>query len=174
MRCAMWYHLYNLKNVKNTHAGVLLLVKPATLLKVTLFQGCFDKNINNLWVSDRSLILLSVPNFVTNFMRVSYFYFLFFSGRGWGINGSSTNPTKWSNTLKQFVGNLPTNCLNVFDHFMKLTLKGLIPQSIVRYFFWLRLGDWRGWILVAMEDLGWFVERPSLLVKRLGSWKEII
>ena len=48
MRCAMWYHLYNLKNVKNTHAGVLLLVKPATLLKVTLFQGCFDKNINNL------------------------------------------------------------------------------------------------------------------------------
>ena len=29
------------------------------------------------------------------------------------------------NTLKQFVGNLPTNCLNVFDHFMNLALKGL-------------------------------------------------
>ena len=27
MRCAIWYHLYNLKNVKNTHGGVLLLVK---------------------------------------------------------------------------------------------------------------------------------------------------
>ena len=27
MRCAVWYHLYNLKNVKNTHGGVLLLVK---------------------------------------------------------------------------------------------------------------------------------------------------
>ena len=26
-RCAIWYHLYNLKNVKNTHGGVLLLVK---------------------------------------------------------------------------------------------------------------------------------------------------
>ena len=25
MRCAIWYHLYNLKNVKNTHGGVLLL-----------------------------------------------------------------------------------------------------------------------------------------------------
>ena len=25
--CAIWYHLYNLKNVKNTHGGVLLLVK---------------------------------------------------------------------------------------------------------------------------------------------------
>ena len=23
----MWYHLYNFKNVKNTHGGVLLLVK---------------------------------------------------------------------------------------------------------------------------------------------------
>ena len=37
----------------------------------------------------------------------------------------NTNPKKWSNTLKQFVGNLPTNCLSVFDHFVKLALKGL-------------------------------------------------
>ena len=41
------------------------------------------------------------------------------------LNPLSANPTKWSNTVKQFVGNLPTNCLNVFDHFMKLALKGL-------------------------------------------------
>ena len=27
MFCAIWYHLYNLKNVKNTHGGVLILVK---------------------------------------------------------------------------------------------------------------------------------------------------
>ena len=27
MLCAISYHLYNLKNVKNTHGGVLLLVK---------------------------------------------------------------------------------------------------------------------------------------------------
>ena len=27
MRCAIWYHLCNLKNVKNTHGWVLLLVK---------------------------------------------------------------------------------------------------------------------------------------------------
>ena len=25
--CTIWYHLHNLKNVKNTHGGVLLLVK---------------------------------------------------------------------------------------------------------------------------------------------------
>ena len=33
--------------------------------------------------------------------------------------------TKWPNTFKQFVGNLPTNCLSVFDHFVGLALKGL-------------------------------------------------
>ena len=38
----------------------------------------------------------------------------------------SANPTKWSNTLKQFIGNLRTNCLSVFDHFVILALKGLI------------------------------------------------
>ena len=37
----------------------------------------------------------------------------------------SANPIKWSNTLKQFVGNLPANCLSVFDHFVKLALKRL-------------------------------------------------
>ena len=42
------------------------------------------------------------------------------------LNPLSANPTKRSNTLKQFVGNLPTNCLSVFDHFMKLVLKGLM------------------------------------------------
>ena len=41
------------------------------------------------------------------------------------INALSANFTKWSNTLKQFVGNLPTNCLSVFDHFVGLALKGL-------------------------------------------------
>ena len=27
MFCTIWYYFYNLKNVKNTHGGVLLLVK---------------------------------------------------------------------------------------------------------------------------------------------------
>ena len=27
MFCAIWYYLYNLKDVKNTHGGFLLLVK---------------------------------------------------------------------------------------------------------------------------------------------------
>ena len=41
------------------------------------------------------------------------------------FNPLSTNTTKWWNTLKQFAGNLPTNFLTVFDHFVKLALKGL-------------------------------------------------
>ena len=41
------------------------------------------------------------------------------------LNPLSANPEKWSNTLKQIVGNLPTICLSVFDHFMNLALKGL-------------------------------------------------
>ena len=46
-----------------------------------------------------------------------------------GINPLSANPLKWSNALKQFVGNLPTNFLSVFDHLMKLAFKGLTSLS---------------------------------------------
>ena len=41
------------------------------------------------------------------------------------LNPLNANPTKWANTLKQFVGKLPMNCLSVFDHFVKFTFKGL-------------------------------------------------
>ena len=40
MLCTIWYHLYKLKNVKNTQGGVLLLVN---LLKVILLHGCFSR-----------------------------------------------------------------------------------------------------------------------------------
>ena len=33
------------------------------------------------------------------------------------INPLSANPTNWSNTFKQFVSKLLTNCLSVSDHF---------------------------------------------------------
>ena len=41
------------------------------------------------------------------------------------FNPLSANRTKWSNTRKHFVGNLPTICVSVFDHFLILVLKGL-------------------------------------------------
>ena len=40
MRCAIWYHLHNLKNVKNTYGRMLLLVK------VALFHECFLRFLN--------------------------------------------------------------------------------------------------------------------------------
>ena len=33
------------------------------------------------------------------------------------LNPLCANFTKWSNTLKRFVGKLTTNCLSVFDNF---------------------------------------------------------
>ena len=47
-----------------------------------------------------------------------------------GVNPLSANPTKWSNTLKHFVGKLQTNCLSVFDNFVGLALKGLKLQVL--------------------------------------------
>ena len=41
------------------------------------------------------------------------------------INPLNAKFIKWSNTLKQIVGKLPTICLSVFDHFSGLAFKGL-------------------------------------------------
>ena len=48
MRCAIRYHLYNLKNVKNTHGGVNFskVAGFSLQLKYTLFHGCFSRFLN--------------------------------------------------------------------------------------------------------------------------------
>ena len=38
--CAIWYHLYNLKNMKSTHGGVILL------LELQALHGCFSRLLN--------------------------------------------------------------------------------------------------------------------------------
>ena len=47
MLCAIWYHLHNWKNVKNTNVGATLLVKlrveSCILIKVPLLHGCFSR-----------------------------------------------------------------------------------------------------------------------------------
>ena len=46
---------------------------------------------------------------------ITIFFFFFFPASV--TKPLSAYPTKWSNTLKQLVGRLPTtNCLSVFDH----------------------------------------------------------
>ena len=46
------------------------------------------------------------------------------------LNPLSTNPAKWSNTLK-FRWQQPANCLVVFDRFVGLVLKGLKSSAIL-------------------------------------------
>ena len=46
------------------------------------------------------------------------------------LNPLSANPTKWSKTLKKLVGSFPTNRLSVFDHLVKLALKGLNSSTL--------------------------------------------
>ena len=44
------------------------------------------------------------------------------------INSLSAKPTKRSNKLKTIRQQQPTNCLSVSDHFVGLTLKGLVAK----------------------------------------------
>ena len=83
------------------------------------------------------------------------------------INPLSTNPTNWSNTLKHFVGNLTTNCLSVFDHFVKPALKGL---SIFE-FTHLRFRWW--WICVYFWSICLFWQQNKIIVMLLH-WKSLI
>ena len=55
------------------------------------------------------------------------------------LNLLNANLTKWSNTLKQFVGKLPTSCLSMFDHFVGLVFKRLIASiepSCLLFYSW--------------------------------------
>ena len=58
MFCAIWYYLYNLKSVKNTHGGVLLVVKLQAKLykwyqiakRITCF--CFIMANTYIWTNN--------------------------------------------------------------------------------------------------------------------------
>ena len=58
----------------------------------------------------------------------------FFDGKH-VFNPLSAKFIKWSNTLKQIVGKLPTICLSVFDHFSGLAFKGLINEEEIFLFY---------------------------------------
>ena len=79
-------------------------------IAIVCFSGCdviyFGINLN---------VLIKLCFYMTKYLRQKFKY----------LNPLSANPEKWSNTLKQIVGNLPTICLSVFDHFVNLALKGL-------------------------------------------------
>ena len=67
----------------------------------------------------------NVSRLVNSFSKTTRGIFLKFYKLLECLNPLSANPTKCLNTLKQFLGNLLTNCLSVFDHLVGLALKGL-------------------------------------------------
>ena len=81
------------------------------------------------------------------------------------FNPLSANPTKWPNTLKQFVGKLPTNCLSVFGHFVNLALKGL-KESIEGALSGLRQFLATENPLKLMRNACYFISKSLLLFSR--------
>ena len=84
MLCPIWHHLYILKNVKNTHGGVLLLVTLQDFL--TLFHGCFLRFLNctNDTKSRNASHMFKVNNkrrhasvFTVNFEHISHTVLVF-------------------------------------------------------------------------------------------------
>ena len=87
-------------------------IEPQILIFCQVGDSC---NINKgRWKLNLTLSVLSLPfEFYLRLCAVTF-------------NPFSANFTKWSNTFKQFVGSLPTNCFSVLDHFVGLALKRLM------------------------------------------------
>ena len=101
----------------------------------------YGNQTNILTLGETAMEILSFQNFKSHFefrcvnlatrailvnadvlmLRIVFILFLF---------ALSAKPTKWSNTLKKFVGKLTRNFLGVFDHFVELALKGLMLQLV--------------------------------------------
>ena len=79
MLCANWYHLYNLKNVKDTHGVVFL--KPATSLKVTLLHGCFSRflNCSNCTKLRNAPFLLCIMEYLNSYLCPHQYCIMIFS-----------------------------------------------------------------------------------------------
>ena len=93
------------------------------------------------------------------------------------INPLTANPTKWSNTLKQFVGKSPTNCLSLFDHFVKLALKELMIvmmlSVLVSSMLMIILSTMNLWHrLELVSEFAWVLRDTSDCGRKLGPYPE--
>ena len=84
-------------------------------------------NISNKGLNSNNILLVEGKEIVNDDGKIATTMSRYFTNitKHMNLNPLSANPEKWSNTLRQIVGNLPTICLSVFDHFRNLTLKGL-------------------------------------------------
>ena len=81
-----------------------------------MFAGGQNGNISKKWVNDGD----EGESYHTKQLSVCFQFVVK------QFNPLSVNPKKWSNTLKQFIGNFPANCLSMFDHFVGFVLKRFI------------------------------------------------
>ena len=89
MLCAIWYHLYNLKNVKNTHGGVLLLVKLFSRF-LNYASGTKSRKVSHvkLWCNTFNVLLLGSTlisikiEMIRHFWSKLYFVSSFFATLG--------------------------------------------------------------------------------------------
>ena len=87
MRCAIWYHLYNLKNVKNTHGVVLLLVKLQAFPRIqTEYEEVLRISLYSVQIREKACILLKVTLL-----------------HGCTMFLNCTNGTKWRNASRIYI-----------------------------------------------------------------------
>ena len=103
-RVFFWGSFLGNKSEKNSSTDVLLILLKS---KIIFLENNADYQHCDTKKSHGHLLCIA------SFLHLVSLYYL------------SAKPTKWSNTLKQFVSKLPKNCLSVFDHFVELALKGL-------------------------------------------------
>ena len=94
--------IFVLASVKLFHATDLFLYV------TDIFLYVFKTSENLLWFSD---VFRGYSNKAVAWNRLMCL-----------TNSLSDKPTKWQNRSKQFVSNLPTKCLSVFDHFVGMAL----------------------------------------------------
>ena len=68
MRCAIWYHLYNFKNVKNTHGGVLLLSFFTSFKLYKWYQ--IAQNIKNIAVPQIKVKIMIIAGYTGHYYQV--------------------------------------------------------------------------------------------------------
>ena len=88
-------------------------------LVLIAFQKNFKKSIETKNITTNSYRIQAYDPIMCEYFCFGFIDFML------NNNPLNANPEKWSNTLKQIVGNLPTICLSVFDHFMNLVLQGI-------------------------------------------------
>ena len=89
MRCAIWQHLYNLKNVKNTHGGLLILVKVAGFSRtLRISHGRLNVSITLFNLSSINLTKWSNKfKLFVGFCRVLFVWMYLINLWGWRLKG---------------------------------------------------------------------------------------